>query len=240
MTILNVYKKNDSIIVGSDSESIVGGKTSRISKIFPLPHIDGVLAGCGTTAFHLHVLNVCAVHNGDFDSLAKEMPDMLRSAHKHFRRDAWKFGLSGDALIDRQTVILAGWSKALDSASAYVFDQETRQDGFTSSVVDESFITPWDERLSNCQRPDTAFKMARLAQTQSELFLGEDPGSAAGGRFYVAHISKNEVAIRGEADLCSPVDRPSLKNQGGRLVRWVRAWQSSVIVQNAIEPHAQR
>lgn len=194
MSILNVWIEPEVALVGVDTAtSLIGddGAMLEYSKMFPIVHANTVVAGRGNSIF-LSTLFVMCNGRGDFDSLVEIMPSLLQQAFDQIKNFPLLAPPEG---IDRQMIVVVGWSAKLGRMAGRDYIQEDRAQGFVTSEIAPHHLAPWDNSFAELPDPQTAGDMANLARAQTRFMHENAPQAASGGRLIVARISQLGMTI---------------------------------------------
>lgn len=222
MTILNAFVSDDRALIGADTEGVVPGfGKTRLSKLYPLVAQQAVLAGRGNHALFASLIGPCLLAGGDFDHLATLMPELLKRGFKLLEESAVAWGIQDAAelitgwappasdapippTIDRQEVVLIGYSARAGCMVGRKYVQESRLLGFFEESITERdpFVGPWSKReLEPIGDISSGPGMMSLARRQRELLVRADPRHAGGGDFIVAAIDRAGISTRTEGNL---------------------------------------
>ena len=207
MSILNVWVTPDRALIGVDTEGRdLYGNSGEIAKLFPLPHLNAVLAFRGTTRFSADLHASVASSGVGFDSVLDGLPRYLpvcmtkirglvawsRLVHRitslWTRRAMPDFN---DAL--QQDVVFVGWSEKQQRVIGWQWlcnDLEV-----TSREISPYHIAPWADSLQGLPDPSETGSMARLIRQQCNLLRSTEPGVATGGRILIAELRRGSVNI---------------------------------------------
>lgn len=199
MSIVNAWVLPDRALVGVDTErgSLNSTTISQCSKMVPLPHINGILAGAGHCLFFGMCVGVCVNEGGDFDQLVEKIPAELPRIFGQFV--AGLRSLGGESFLAdaaHQQLIFVGWSRKLRRFAGWEYLQERRMAGFKCDAIEPGSICPWHESLPELPDPKTPEAMLALARAQKEMAGEQFPGRAIGGRFIVAELTAGGMSIR--------------------------------------------
>lgn len=200
MSILNVWIEPDAALVGVDTATGMtreDGTPLEFSKMFPIVHANTIVAGRGHSLF-LSSLFVMCNGRGDFDSLVEEMPLLLQLAFDQIKDLPLLAPPEG---IDRQMIVVVGWSAKLGRMAGRDYIQEDRARGFVASEITPHHLAPWDDSFAGLPDPKTPADMANLASEQVRMMREKAPDAAAGGRFIVAEITQRGMQIWRGVDL---------------------------------------
>lgn len=214
MSILNVWIEPEVALVGVDTAtSLIGndGTMLEYSKMFPIVHANTVVAGRGNSIF-LSTLFVMCNGRGDFDSLVEEMPLLLQLAFDQIKDLPLLAPPEG---IDRQMIVLVGWSSKLGRVAGRDFIQEDRARGFVAGEITPHHLAPWDESFAVLPDPKTAQDMLTLYRAQVSFMRENAPQAAAGGRLIVARIARQGMTI---APACAAVQIKERSSGGASCV----------------------
>src|SRR5690349_20688202 len=95
----------------------------RTTKLFPLPHLSGILAGSGNLVMLLPYLAACCADGADFDALAAKAVDMAADTYGRVRAAAAADPAARNVDITKQCLFLAGWSRSRGQMAALCLEQ---------------------------------------------------------------------------------------------------------------------
>jgi hypothetical protein len=204
MSILNAWVGGDRAWVAVDTQTVhnTDGREFEFQKMIPLIHQNAIIAGRGTAAFLPAVFHLALLQILGFDDLVEQMPKILRGAFDEMIAGAARAGITVAPDIDRETIVLVGWSRWHQRMVAAEYVQHDRSAGFSARTVGPFYFSPWIEGTStpDFANPCDRAAMADLAAQQVRLIAEHAPGAAGGGRYIVADIRRGGMMIE---EVCS-------------------------------------
>lgn len=191
MTIMNVYLERDRAIVSSNTEiRSADGSTGYADKIFPLPHVNCVIAGRGEVNVLLNVYLQAYTLLKDFDGMA-ELWNILLT---HIVTEIYTKP-RGDVRPLAAEVVLVGRSKARQEMVCYYAKIE--EDGAMElHDVKAGILTPWDGSWGPIPQisPDRTTCVA-LARQQAALGDKFYPEKCWHGDLTVAEVTLDTTTL---------------------------------------------
>lgn len=186
MSLINVWVTPAEAIIGVDTLSAAeDGRRLHASKVFPIAHLNAVLAWRGQSIFHDCLLMHChMVGAQSLDELIDAMPEMLARVEVLVAPHL----IAGKQIdfVEGNELVLAGWSQRRSRMLGWCFrkvgDMEDWQDG----EILYCHAPKCDEDIPN--KP--AF-MERFARAQVRKMNG-----MAGGTLIVCRVTQNGITLR--------------------------------------------
>jgi len=213
MTILNCYVDQRRALVASDTRSIVAGSEPvHVQKLFPLPHLNAVIAFRGSCLFFICAYSAIWGATPEPSDLAAQAPSLLQKAYQEALIIAEKRGLTDvDHLHGSQEMMLAGWPKMNPAPFACLYANRPSQTEFMAERIelggDYKAPIDLDGSFGAGNMPcSTVEEMVQLALVQKALMERYYPGHAAvpGGNLIVAEIRGGGMTIATACDLDLP------------------------------------
>jgi hypothetical protein len=190
MTIVNVHVAPDEVLVATDLEKqAVDGRTSRVGKVFAIPHMPALLTGRGSFVFVTGMFCV-AVDFGDFDDLLNKMPELCVANIASLR------ALSSETLppdFDRQQVVLAGYSARRARLVAFLLSQDAAGAGFRTEEIVDQLLAPWSDELGPPVVPSSTDAMRQAMQLQAPWLRAQ--GFAASEDMVFARLTRTSLTL---------------------------------------------
>jgi len=208
MTILNVRVHRDFAIAIADSAYADEADRSRTglhaSKLFPLPHMNALLAVRGSFALGTCLYTFCnGAGLGDFDTLAAAMPlllesaraNMLKAAGEHIAVEAGRDAVKLEIESCGETVLL-GWSPVRGRCWCYEWGVFPGRTDVERMDID-SRVAPWAEDWGPAPAPRNSEDLLSIARQQARLSRQHPQASrcAWGGRFVVAQVTATRIML---------------------------------------------
>jgi hypothetical protein len=192
VSILNVFVTPDRAMVAVDTEGLdQSGARGEIAKLFPLAHLNAILAFRGSSTFAAAVAcEICAALGEEVDDLPARLEAIFPVAIDHIRKAVT------DEQFDRlkgQNVVLLAYSSRLQRIIDMSWSNETGV--FLRAGCGPIYAAPWYDSLSRCEAPTSPEKMAALAMHQCEVLREKEPTQPAGGRLICAELGRDGIKI---------------------------------------------
>lgn len=197
MSLVNVWLTRDRALIGVDTgAALLGGPLGHVSKLLPLSHLNAILTGLG----HIHFINslfagLQMANVPSFDALLQIVPRVLPEVFDGWAGYVATLERCDPAELERQRVVLVGWSTAEGRPIGREFAQETRAVGWVCDPIEPYYIMPWHDSLSGLPDPVNAVALTTLARAQVALLRRVEPGSPIGGRLIVAQLTRGGVSM---------------------------------------------
>lgn len=212
MTCLNLWIEDDHALLAVDTATMAlatseHGRTFHSSKFALLPHAGVALAFSGWSGLFQQLMHQAGLESDlhDYDSARGCLGRLADFSMRHQLQLV--AGLPEEqrrvmlAAIDRQELLLVGWSERAQRVEATRFTQTSTDRGFEASTIDgQFFVSPWDD--VHCALPagpfDTPGAMQALMQRQVAFALRHRSHLAAafGGNILTAEITRESIQIR--------------------------------------------
>ncbi|MFV3305793.1 hypothetical protein ACNFBT_10985 [Pseudomonas sp. NY15181] len=193
MSILNVFIEPDIGLVGVDTEAVKpGSPIVEFSKMMVLHHISAVIAFRGTDYVLASASPGLVAFTGSIEQLVELLPGHLKASvdysREHYQAKEENLGLD---------FALVGYSEAEGQVIGYLFSRAIGSEDIHVGRIHTRYRSPhqpsWEPLLKgiHADRPG----MIALAKHQSRLSRELMPEVAAGGRFFIAEVSRNSINI---------------------------------------------
>lgn len=193
MSILNAFITPDLGMVGFDTEGVMpDGSVVEGCKVIVLPHINAVIGFRGLDFVQATASPNLVSFKGTLEALADDLPrflmDVINHCRVHHQSPEEHLGAN---------LVLVGYSPAKGEVVGYSVIREVGADAAHSELIVGQFIAPFwcREDLPAGIRANRQGMIA-LAQHQSRLSRDRAPEFAAGGRFFIAEVSRNSINIK--------------------------------------------
>jgi hypothetical protein len=190
MSIINAYISPTEAIVGVDTLAAAqDGRRVHTSKVFPIAHLNAVIAWRGQSVFHDCLLMHCHMLNAQtLDDLIDWMPEMLGRVEQltaqHVLSDDQAF--KGGTIVDGNELVLVGWSQKRARMLGWCFrkvgDMEQWQDG----EIQYCHAPRCDDGI-----PNKPAAMEKYAKAQVRKMAG-----MAGGTLIVCRVTRAGMTLR--------------------------------------------
>lgn len=203
MSILNVWLERDLALVGVDTEAMshTGGMVQG-SKMLPVPHLNAVLAGRGTSVLLVSVFAQLVIRDcGGFDDLADRLPSMVEKAFKGTIGGFPLRYIHRAAYLRGHEIVLVGYSPKQKRMRAVEVVRQAGAKAFTVEETEREYVTPWHESIASAPSPANLGAIAKLAMAQVNLIKRTYPAAPAGGRLLVAEIFETRMVVRTVCEL---------------------------------------
>lgn len=192
MSILNVFVTPEAGLIGVDTESTLpDGTIQEFGKMIVAPATGAVAGFRGTDYMMLAVSNSIVCFGGSLEKLAEAMPGHLRRSvdlcRKHYQAPEEALGLD---------LALVGYSEAEECVVGHLFRRAIGSEEIHADRIHTRYRSPfWSEDDLPAGIPADRTGMVALAQHQSRLARERMPELAAGGRFLIAEVRRDSIAI---------------------------------------------
>lgn len=197
MSILNAFVEPHRAVVGVDTAAFAT-TDAQCSKLVPLAHMPAIIASRGYRFFLSTLLAFVHGSFTDLDVMLAHLHQFFPHARAGALANAKELGLDV-SVLDKQEVVIVGWSPLRGRMVGFLFEQQDPVKGFECTEFTDlkAYNAPWSDELRPLQQ--AAFikpsEMGRLARAQADLFRKEAPGRAVGGRLITAVMNRDGVAI---------------------------------------------
>lgn len=203
MSIVNAFVSADCGIVCVDTQgALEDGRYIEVSKLVPPPHVNAVAAYRGIVMFMAAAVPGMFATSGDFDELARHMPDILTFASNKAAELALTLG---PVPMTREEagcgeMVIVGFSPERSRIVGHHFRRETLDRGFVTTNNIIQFSAPsWEgvdlglQKLAPCpSRQDIeALMLAQLREWRAR----EKEVNAAGGRIIYSEVRRGGITI---------------------------------------------
>lgn len=205
MSLVNAIVTPARALVAVDTEAVevdrVSGRLTRfeMSKLFPLPHANVLLAARGTHMFHMPVLfGLSMVKIPTFDAMAFALKgSLLRDAVSNAHASARSAGAPATFDIGAQEIYLFGWSEMEQCMVGVGYFREPGEAEWDVMDVGRSWAIPWKEHWGPDPELEVVGDLAKAAREQVRRTRAEAPKEVAmGGRLIVAEVTRNATSIQ--------------------------------------------
>ena len=197
MSILTVYVSQRVAAVAVDTEAVCqDGSINYTTKLFPLFHLNSVIAARGTCLFNMSLMShVLLTTANEFDVMADRMIEILKCAFKAADQHASNAGIADPDAIVCIEVAFVGWSKRAQKMVGYAYMQKDRETGFNAQQIDYAWAAPWGDGFEIPRGGLCREVMIDVARQQVKLIERLSPGAAGGGDLIFAELGHKFLRI---------------------------------------------
>ena len=197
MTILNVWVSPERAVIAVDTLSTRPRSLEpwTVSKMIPFVHCNAILSGCGNMALMLRVFWQLAQQQGDFDSMALAMPQIVDPAYAECLADLPRLGFTEDQMSPYSIVALVGWSESLGEMCGQYQVRHPGESAFRAREAIDSIMHPNVGEAGVDHDLSTADGMAAQARHQVAWGRHTYPKWAIGGRLSLAERQRDSMTI---------------------------------------------
>lgn len=195
MSIINAFIGPDVAVVGVDTDAIGDdGKHFECSKLYALNHVNAVVGFRGymtTIAFSMPSL---VSFSGSFDHLADKMPEIIKAAQKTSELSYAVANQAPPGDIDGTQVVLVGYSQKHGRMIGHFYEILPGSRQLSHQVSTTNILAPGLAEIPEIEADRKG--METLAKAQYDWIRQTQPGKSAGGRFFIAEVTKGRIDIQ--------------------------------------------
>ena len=192
MSILNVFISPEEGLIGVDSEATFpDGYIGELGKLIVAPAANAVIAFRGNS----HVLDMASpsiyCFGGEVEQMAEGMPRLIKAAIDLARKNYQV--QEHDLLLN---LVIVGYSQAERKVIGFVFKRDVGNEDIRVDRIQHCFMAPyWGAEYVPQGLPENREGLCMLARSQSSMAREQEPGFAAGGRYFIATIKQQSISI---------------------------------------------
>ncbi|WP_417703279.1 hypothetical protein [Pseudomonas sp.] len=192
MSILNVFIKPEEGLIGVDSEAVFpDGYIDEQGKLIVAPAANAVVGFRGNSRVLDMACPSIYCFGGEVERMAEGMPGLIKaaidSARKNYQVQEHDLGLN---------LVIVGYSQAERSVVGHLFRRDVGSEDIRVDRIQSRFMAPyWGAEHVPPGLPDNRDGLCMLARSQSSMAREQEPGFAAGGRYFIASVKRRSISI---------------------------------------------
>jgi hypothetical protein len=203
MTIINAMVRPEVAYIGADTigTSSSDGSLIRIGKLYPLPHLNAIVAGFGASLDVAQIAAASSIEGLSFDRLVAAMPDTMRKMMEVTAGEMRRRGLDPNAPTFGNSVLRILLVGPKDGKMIGRYWQHTRgSHAFEEGDIDE-LLGPWESAWGEPPTLRAPEDLVDAAKIQTPRLRALCPQAGFGGEFIMAELRSDSMRIWKACDL---------------------------------------
>jgi hypothetical protein len=195
MTIINALVRPEVAYIGADTlgTSSSDGKVSRIGKLYPLPHLNAIVAGFGASLDVAQIAAASSIEGLSFDRLVAAMPDTMRKMMEITAAEMRRRGLDPNAPTFGNGVLRIILVGPKDGKMIGRYWEHTRGSyGFEEGEFDE-LLGGWEAAWGDRPRLRAPEDLVAAVKIQAPRFRALHHRLGFGGEFIMAELRSDST-----------------------------------------------
>lgn len=197
LLVVQVGAADDWACVAADTDStrLDSDERSPASKLWPLPHLNAVLAFTGSAAMGFYVAGACGLGRS-LAQVIEGMPTTITQATAALNDALAKEGLTPTDELDG-AIVLVAYDDDARHIVAKVWNgyKSTRDAVDITATKRRRYFTPWSAEIDKLDSW-TPTDIERMARAQVAFIREKSPTCAGGGNLILARVSEAQMTIR--------------------------------------------